>query len=312
MANFMKAFEDQREDYLSHYGKKGMRWGVITSEYEPVGNQPGQQQDYQSNPEYSQQDQESMQQSADAVRQADAESVKDKRKRIVKNIVKGVAIGAIVAGIAVGAAKGYAKKQTGEKQDLATSIGIIGQKLKSKPGQIGDAVKKGFNMDTDATKAANEAEEARRRAERAQAAKDAINAARDKVKAGAQGLSNTMGKVKDAARESMGKFSNTFNDAKKNFEAKAQTRSQASEALKTGFGEAINLPRGQGQFKPGTKKMDFGSIREEAEKSRPIGNIQFGSWADKSRTKKIDPESLRNRYNSRRGYYETPKSRIYK
>ena len=190
MANFMKAFEDQRENYLEHYGKKGMKWGVITSEYEPVGDQPEEQEDpgwgldmkwdtpamrekERRQSEYSQQDQESMQQSADAIRQADAESVKDKRKRIVKNIVKGVAIGAIVAGIAAGAAKGYAKKQTGEKQDLATSIGIVGQKFRSAPGQIGDAVKKGFNMDTGATKAANEAEAARKRAERVQAFKNA-------------------------------------------------------------------------------------------------------------------------------------------
>lgn len=190
----MRAFEDQRENYLAHYGKKGMKWGVITSEYEPVGNQPGQEdskyglgfrwsgtaQDPDSElykqrqkTEYSQQDQESMQQSADAVRQADAESVKDKRKRIVKNIIKGVAIGAIVAGIAAGAVKGYAKKQTGEKQDLATSIGIVGQKLRSKPGQIGDAVKKGFNMDTGAVKAENKAEQIRKRNERAQAFKNA-------------------------------------------------------------------------------------------------------------------------------------------
>lgn len=311
MANFMKAFEDQREDYLAHYGKKGMRWGVITSEYEPVGNQPGQQQDSMENPEYSQQDQESMQKSADAVRQADAESVKDKRKRIVKNIVKGVAIGAIVAGIAVGAAKGYAKKQTGEKQDLATSIGIIGQKLKSKPGQIGDAVKKGFNMDTDATKAANETAQARKRAERAQAAKDAINAARDKVKAGAQGLSDTMGRVKDVARESIGKFSNTFNDAKKNFEAKSQTRSQASEALKTGLGEAINLPGGQGRFKSGTKKMDFDSVAfDRTPRNLPGGQGQFKPGT-KSWDEYLKRKGLKNTYNSN-GYAETRRSRIYR
>ena len=174
MANFMQAFEDQRETYLEHYGKKGMKWGVITSEYEPVGTQPGQQQEeYDSAPEYSEEDQRSMQASADAVRGADAESVKDKRKRIVKNIVKGVAIGAIVAGIAAGAVKGYAKKQTGEKQDLATSIGIVGQKFRSAPGQIGDAVKKGFNMDTGAAKAANEAERIRKRDEQVQAFKNA-------------------------------------------------------------------------------------------------------------------------------------------
>lgn len=174
MANFMKAFEDQREDYLSHYGVKGQKWGVITSEYEPVGDQPGEQQEgYDSAPEYSEEDQRSMQASADAVRGADAESVKDKRKRIVKNIVKGVAIGAIVAGIAAGAVKGFAKKQTGEKQDLATSIGIVGQKFRSAPGQVGDAVKKGFNMDTGSVKAANEAERIRKRDERVQAFKNA-------------------------------------------------------------------------------------------------------------------------------------------
>lgn len=199
MANFMKAFEDQRENYLEHYGKKGQKWGVITSEYEPVGDQSGEEdskyglgfrwagtaQDPDSElykqrqeTEYSEEDQRSMQASADAVRGADAESVKDKRKRIVKNIVKGVAIGAIVAGIAAGAVKGYAKKQTGEKQDLATSIGIIGQKFKSTPGQIGDAVKKGFNMDTGSVKAANEAERIRKRNERIQAFKNAAEKAR--------------------------------------------------------------------------------------------------------------------------------------
>lgn len=305
MANFMKAFEDQREDYLSHYGKKGMRWGVITSEYEPVGNQPGQQQDSPSNPEYSQQDQESMQRSADAVRQADAESVKDKRKRIVKNIVKGVAIGAIVAGIAAGAAKGYAKKQTGEKQDLATSIGIIGQKLKSKPGQIGDAVKKGFNMGTGAVKAENEAERIRKRDERVQAFKNAAGKVGSTIGKAGQAVGTAAGKVGQAVGTAAG-------NAKKNFEA----RSQAAEELRKSIAESKNMnirfPQGQGHFGSGTGKMDFGSVREDAEKSRPIGNMQFGSWADKSRTKKIDPESLRNRYNSRRWYYETPRSRIYR
>lgn len=199
MANFMQAFEDQRENYLEHYGKKGMKWGVITSEYEPVGDQPEEEDSkyglgfrwpgtamdpdselykHRHETEYSQQDQESMQQSADAIRQADAESVKDKRKRIVKNIVKGVAIGAIVAGIAAGAVKGYAKKQTGEKQDLATSIGIVGQKFRSAPGQVGDAVKKGFNMDTGSVKAANEAERIRKRNERIQAFKNAAEKTR--------------------------------------------------------------------------------------------------------------------------------------
>ena len=138
MSNFMKAFDEQRDSYLAHYGVKGMQWGVRNEE-EPVGQQPA----------YSEQDAQSMKQTADKVRNADADSVKEKRKRIVKNIVKGVAIGAIVAGITVGAVKGYAKKQTGEEQDLATSLGIIGQKISKKPGQIGDAVKKGFNMNTE-------------------------------------------------------------------------------------------------------------------------------------------------------------------
>ena len=368
MANFMKAFEDQRENYLAHYGKKGMKWGIITSEYEPVGDQPGQEdskyglglrwpgtaQDPDSElykqrqeTEYSQQDQESMQQSADAVRQADAESVKDKRKRIVKNIVKGVAIGAIVAGIAAGAVKGYAKKQTGEKEDLATSIGIVGQKFRSKPGQIGDAVKKGFNMDTGSVKAANEAEEARRRAERAQAFKNAAGKVGSAVgqAAGKVGsaVGQAAGKVGSAVGQAAGKAGSAVGkaveNAKKNFEAWDQARFQEAMArrspIKPGTkkmdfsaivseraknaNEANNIdiqnirfPQGQGRFGSGTGKMDFGSIREEAEKSRPIGNMQFGSWADKSRTKKIDPESLRNRYNSRRGYYETPRSRLYR
>ena len=140
MSNFMKAFDEQRDSYLVHYGVKGMQWGVRNEE-EPVGQQPA----------YSEQDTQAMKQVADKVKNADAETVKEKRKRIVKNIVKGVAIGAIVAGITVGAVKGYAKKQTGEEQDLATSLGIIGQKISKKPGQIGDAVKKGFNMNTEET-----------------------------------------------------------------------------------------------------------------------------------------------------------------
>ena len=311
MANFMKAFEDQREDYLSHYGVKGQRWGVITSEYEPVGDQPGGQEDPDSGldmkwdtpamrekerrqSEYSQQDQESMQQSADAIRQADAESVKDKRKRIVKNIVKGVAIGAIVAGIAAGAVKGYAKKQTGEKQDLATSIGIVGQKFRSKPGQIGEAVKKGLNMGTGAVKAENEAERIRKRDERVQAFK------------------NAAGKVGSAVGKAGHVVGTAAGNAKKNFE----DRSQAAEELRKSIAESKNMnirfPQGQGRFGSGTGKMDFGSIREDAEKRRHIGNMQFGPWADESRTKRIDPESLRNRYNSRRGYYETPRSRLYR
>ena len=89
-----------------------------------------------------------------------------------------MAIGAIVAGIAAGAVKGYAKKQTGEKQDLATSIGIVGQKFRSTPGHIGDAVKKGFNMDTGSVKAANEAERIRKRDERIQAFKNTAEKAR--------------------------------------------------------------------------------------------------------------------------------------
>lgn len=299
MANFMQAFEDQRENYLEHYGKKGMKWGVITSEYEPVGDQPGQQQEVNGpTPEYSEEDQRSMQASADTIRGADAESVKDKRKRIVKNIVKGVAIGAIVAGIAAGAVKGYAKKQTGEKQDLATSIGIVGQKFRSAPGQIGGAVKKGFNMDTGAVKAENEAERIRKRDEQVQAFKNAAGK-----------VGSAIGKAGQAVGQAVG---TAAGNAKKNFEA----RSQAAEELRKSIAESKNMnirfPQGQGRFGSGTEKMDFGSIREEAEKSRPIGNMQFGSWADKSRTKKIDPESLRNRYNSRRGYYETPRSRIYK
>lgn len=286
MANFMQAFEDQRENYLAHYGKKGMKWGVITSEYEPVGDQPGQQQegnDYA--PEYSEEDQRSMQASADAVRGADAESVKDKRKRIVKNIVKGVAIGAIVAGIAAGAVKGYAKKQTGETQDLATSIGIVGQKFRSAPGQIGDAVKKGFNTDTGAMKAANEAEAARKRAERVQAFKNAAGK-----------VGSAVGTAAGKAGSAVGK---AVENAKKNLEARDQARFQAAMARRS-------------PIKPGTKKMDFRSIMEEREGGRPIGNMQLSPWVGESGAKKIDPELLRNRYNSGRGYYEAPRSRIYR
>ena len=170
MSNFMKAFDEQRDSYLAHYGVKGMKWGVINEE-EPVGQQPA----------YSEQDTKSMKQTADKVRNADADSVKEKRKRIVKNIVKGVAIGAIVAGITVGAVKGYAKKQTGEEQDLATSLGIIGQKISKKPGQIGDAVKKGFNMNTEETLKNNQEAAKQAAQERRDAMAAKFNTARTKV-----------------------------------------------------------------------------------------------------------------------------------
>lgn len=306
MANFMQAFEDQRETYLAHYGKKGMKWGVITSEYEPVGDQPGQQQEGNGpTPEYSEEDQLSMQASADAVRGADAESVKDKRKRIVKNIVKGVAIGAIVAGIAAGAVKGYAKKQTGEAQDLATSIGVVGQKFRSAPGQIGDAVKKGFNMDTGAVKAENEAERIRKRDERIQAFKNAAGKAGNAIGKAGQAVGNAAGKVGQAVGTAAG-------NVKKNFEARSQTAEELRKSIAESKNMNIRFPQGQGRFGSGTGKMDFGSVREDTEKRRHIGNMQFGPWADESRTKRIDPESLRNRYNSRRGYYETPRSRLYR
>lgn len=238
MANFMQAFEDQRENYLAHYGKKGMRWGVITSEYEPVGNQPGEQQEWNGpTPEYSEEDQRSMQASADAVRGADTESVKDKRKRIVKNIVKGVAIGAIVAGIAAGAVKGYAKKQTGEEQDLATSIGIVGQKFRSAPGQIGDAVKKGFNMDTGATKAANEAEAARKRNERVQAFK------------------NAAGKVGSAVGSAAGKVRGAAEKARSDFNKKAEAGYYDPEP-------AINYMKARAKSTISSVKKNIGSMKE--------------------------------------------------
>ena len=363
MANFMQAFEDQRETYLEHYGKKGMKWGVITSEYEPVGDQhgeedskyglglrwPGTAQDPDSElykqrqeTEYSEEDQRSMQASADTIRGADAESVKDKRKRIVKNIVKGVAIGAIVAGIAAGAVKGYAKKQTGEKQDLATSIGIVGHKFRSAPGQIGDAVKKGFNMDTGAVKAENEAERIRKRDEQIQAFKNAAGKVGQAVGKAGQAVGTAAGKAGSAIGTAAGKagsaIGNAVENAKKNFEARDQAGFQEAMARRSpikpgtkkmdfrsimeerengGPIQNIRFPQGQGRFGSGTEKMDFGSIVSERAKNSneandmDIQNIRF-PWADKSRTKRIDPESLRNRYNSRRGYYETPRSRLYR
>ena len=122
MANFMQAFENQREAYLEHYGKKGMKWGVITSEYQPVGNrpvgnQPEQKEGNGSTPEYSEEDQRSMQASANAVRGADAESVKEKRKRILRGIRRGVDVGTIVLGFVAGAKKNewdYKKKKKEE------------------------------------------------------------------------------------------------------------------------------------------------------------------------------------------------------
>lgn len=184
MSNFMKAFDEQRDSYLAHYGVKGMQWGVRNEEqlvrgnYDPSKNLSLEEingwdeekrkawfAEWAARESYSHEVDRSMRQTADKVKQASPEDVKEKRKRIVKNIVKGVAIGAIVAGITVGGVKGYAKKQTGEEQDLATSIGIIGQNLSKAPGDMKSKVEKGFNMNLKATLGANKAAKTRKRNE---------------------------------------------------------------------------------------------------------------------------------------------------
>lgn len=266
MSNFMKAFDEQRDSYLAHYGVKGMQWGVRNEE-EPVGQQPA----------YSEEDTQSMKQTADKVRNADADSVKEKRKRIVKNIVKGVAIGAIVAGITVGAVKGYAKKQTGEEQDLATSLGIIGQKISKKPGQIGDAVKKGFNMNTEETLKNNQ--EARKEARAAK-----FDAAKTK-------FSDMMKKAQEAKEEKQRE--------KRMDEEREEVKRQALESRlnKGGFTIPTSSILGDPIKDAKTK------LREEKE-----------NWNDTlERMRKIDRRTglLKNRFYDR-GYVETKNSRVYR
>lgn len=284
MSNFMKAFDEQRDSYLAHYGVKGMKWGVINEE-EPVGQQPA----------YSEQDTQSMKQTADKVRNADAETVKEKRKRIVKNIVKGVAIGAIVAGITVGAVKGYAKKQTGEEQDLATSLGIIGQKISKKPGQIGDAVKKGFNMNTEETLKNNQ--EAAKQA--AQARRDAVaakfNTARTKV-------SDMLTKMQEA-KENKEAFKNVNIPFGKAFDSNKIDMSKmaaerAEKAARESMGK-VSMPVGP-NFERGTGSINIGDVRRDT----------MERAAKREELLKKQGFKFRNVYN--KGYVETRNSRVYK
>ena len=71
MADFTKAFDERKDSYLAHYGTPGMRWGV-RNEYQPVGQQES----------YSEEETQSMKQTADKVKQASPEDVKEKRKNI--------------------------------------------------------------------------------------------------------------------------------------------------------------------------------------------------------------------------------------
>ena len=284
MSNFMKAFDEQRDSYLAHYGVKGMQWGVRNEE-EPVGQQPA----------YSEQDTQSMKQTADKVRNADAETVKEKRKRIVKNIVKGVAIGAIVAGITVGAVKGYAKKQTGEEQDLATSLGIIGQKISKKPGQIGDAVKKGFNMNTEETLKNNQ--EAAKQA--AQARRDAVaakfNTARTKV-------SDMLTKMQEA-KENKEAFKNVnipfgkASDSNK-IDMSKMAAERTEKTARESMGK-VNMPVGP-NFERETGSISIGDVRRDT----------MERAAKREELLKKQGFKFRNVYN--KGYVETKNSRVYK
>ena len=123
MSNFYEAFEREKASDIRHYGKKGMKWGVITSEYQKVGNQPGQQDENSHASEYSEEEQRAIQASADAIRGADAESVKEKRKRILREIRKGVVAGTILVGLSFGpaAVKEYAQKKGKEFIDSVLS-----------------------------------------------------------------------------------------------------------------------------------------------------------------------------------------------
>ena len=287
MSNFMKAFDEQRDSYLAHYGVKGMQWGVRNEE-EPVGQQPA----------YSEQDAQSMKQTADKVRNADADSVKEKRKRIVKNIVKGVAIGAIVAGITVGAVKGYAKKQTGEEQDLATSLGIIGQKISKKPGQIGDAVKKGFNMNTEETLKNNQ--EARKEARAAK-----FDAAKTK-------FSDTLKKMQEEKKEKQREKEvlRSLSERDAMYEKILEREKRMDEEREEVKRQALESRLNKGGFTIPTSSILGDPIKDAKTKLRE----EKENWNDTlERMRKIDRRTglLKNRFYDR-GYVDTKNSRVYR
>lgn len=117
MSDFYKAFERNQND-IAHYGVKGMKWGVINEE-EPTGERPGpvpqgnpemtradynqqlkaerEQQRYNLKSQAQQREYEQL--SAEAVKAADEEQVKEHRKEVAKKVVKGVAAAAVVAGV---------------------------------------------------------------------------------------------------------------------------------------------------------------------------------------------------------------------
>ena len=288
MSNFMKAFDEQRDSYLAHYGVKGMQWGVRNEE-EPVGQQPA----------YSEQDAQSMKQVADKVKNADAETVKEKRKRIVKNIIKGVAIGAIVAGITVGAVKGYAKKQTGEKQDLATSLGIIGQKISKKPGQIGDAVKKGFNMNTEETLKNNQEARKEARAAKFDAAKTKFS---DMLRKQQEATAARKADKREKEMERQA-FESTLN---KGFTI------PTSSILGNPIAEAKEKMQKKKEFESQLNKGGF-TIPTSSILGNPVTEARDNAKDALERMRKIDRRTglLKNRFYDR-GYVETKNSRVYR
>lgn len=289
MSNFMKAFDEQRDSYLAHYGVKGMQWGVRNEE-EPVGQQPA----------YSEQDAQSMKQVADKVKNADADSVKEKRKRIVKNIVKGVAIGAIVAGITVGAVKGYAKKQTGEEQDLATSLGIIGQKISKKPGQIGDAVKKGFNMNTEETLKNNQEARKEARAAKFDAAKTKFS---DMLRKQQEATAARKADKREKEMERQA-FESTLN--------KGGFTIPTSSILGNPIAEAKEKMQKKKEFESQLNKGGF-TIPTSSILGNPVTEARDNAKDALERMRKIDRRTglLKNRFYDR-GYVETKNSRVYR
>ena len=93
MSNFMKAFDEQRDSYLAHYGVKGMQWGVHTQQpYVPVAQRRA----------MSEQETAAAVETAQTVAEAPPEKVSSTRKKVIKGLMIGGSIAAVVGGIVAG------------------------------------------------------------------------------------------------------------------------------------------------------------------------------------------------------------------